>query len=268
MSELTLGYYEALEHSAPGLNNEELLQSQDEVQSAAIQLAIDREQEAFEQVSKAFNLQMNCQDQLEDLTKLNALKRKTVSAPSRDESMSVFDVAPVEGNRQHRALACLYGYKMIPVKNQVTNEVDFDRIPLQDRVKSPLLELKTTKTTKRERAIELVIVLQPTGLSSRFETSIKHPKYGDKSWDMTKACVMDIFKFDMMQGELLQQLFSVAPLPNEDVHVFMDRVEHLIEAAGAKEGGQILCAKIVSCLPNIGQEKVGKHFGPIRGIVK
>jgi len=253
------------------------------------------------QVTRHYDTVKNLIDQQQTMQteRLKAQRRsRGYSLSSVWEDDSILDVAPVEKNRKHAALARILNYKKIPVTDLISMDINYNRVQIKARSDAPVFKLrlkgvpmkdvsktvvqgvvkfleKFEKYYTRELTEDLFddmawrymsLALEPSNISDLYDKTIVMPEYGDKTYYDVRRCISKIFKFDLMKSQILSRLFSIEAEPEEDASKFVDRLEILIKAAGVEDMGYHLVCKIVEALPDVGREKVLAEYKSLERI--
>ncbi|KAF9987945.1 hypothetical protein BGZ65_000843 [Modicella reniformis] len=189
------------------------------------------------------------------------------------------NVFPVDSNEVHQALARIFKHKKIPVIDRQSMEVDWSRVPLEDRKGAPKLQFNLIGVAEEDihlktvRKIidflhefetfykdELTILfdhmawrymqraLKAADLHIRYEQVINSLEPEEKTWTCVEETIKEIFKPDLMQAEILDELLSAKARRGEDAQSFADRIEALYRVTNIPSMGQVLVAKIVRYL--------------------
>lgn len=158
-----------------------------------------------------------------------------------------------------------FKYKRIPVVSPQSMEIDWSRLQLEEKG-APTLQIRlsgvldTDIPLKTVRTItdflhefqvfykdNLTILFEdlawrymmgafkPSGLSYQYEKAIMLIEEKDRNWDAVEACVQDIFKLNIMQGEILDELLATRLKHGEDAHTYTDRIEVMFRAVNIPE---------------------------------
>ncbi|KAG0307144.1 hypothetical protein BGZ98_000963 [Dissophora globulifera] len=238
-----------------------------------------------------------------DTTMTESKKREQSERKSDIHSIThyntdVFDVSPQLNIRKHQALVRVFGYETIPVIDVTTMEIDYLRLPLERIEGAPVLTLDLQAVDKKELAVKVVIgvvdffanfelfykrrltvdlfddmawrymslALESADLAALYDEDIIRPRYKSRGWREVKKCLSDMFNLPILTGDVLGQLFTIAPIPGEHVLMYVDRIKALIRATQMEGLDEALVATITASLPGAGQDKVMQKFGTLKGV--
>jgi len=86
----------------------------------------------------------------------------------------------------------------------------------------------------------------------------------ERDWEFIQACIRKVYRFESIEHSISTQLYNLSCTDGEDVLLFCERTETLIDALNASDMGQRLTDIIFHALPGDGQEKVLSQFGGSR----
>lgn len=86
----------------------------------------------------------------------------------------------------------------------------------------------------------------------------------ERDWEFVQGCIRKVYRFESIEHSIVTQLYNLSCVDGEDVLLFCERTETLIDALNASNMGQRLTDIIFHALPGDGQEKVLSQFGGSR----
>ncbi|KAG0201980.1 hypothetical protein BGX31_003727, partial [Mortierella sp. GBA43] len=203
------------------------------------------------------------------------------------------DVYPDPENETHQALVRAFKYKMIPTTGALSNEIDWDRVQIEQHKDAPTLKLNLegvsdgaipftsvmaimdflhdfesyyvdlyTKTLFDHLAWRYMAkALKLANLHHQYENAIKAVDEKSRTWAKVEEVLRhDIFKLHVMQSYILEELFNTNLKSGEVAETFVHRIESYFRAAGIPELDKAVITKVVASLPDDGREKVVDHF--------
>ncbi|KAF9190430.1 hypothetical protein BGZ49_003691 [Haplosporangium sp. Z 27] len=197
-----------------------------------------------------------------------------------------------EANPKHAALKQAYKLTLIPIKDEVSKEIDFDRISLIPFKNHPELTIDLSKVPDEKVSITLARKIMTfldafeahliswvnrdifddvawrympqsllkTEFHNRFKNTIVEPKYGNRNWTQVKRCIREIFHLYTHQAELTAQLFAICHKAKEDAHLYAERIEILVKASGVPDDLPCLVDTLISSFPDVGRETAKKEL--------
>ncbi|KAF9135670.1 hypothetical protein BGX30_011488, partial [Mortierella sp. GBA39] len=86
----------------------------------------------------------------------------------------------------------------------------------------------------------------------------------ERYWEFIQASIRKVYRFESIEHSISTQLYTLSCIDGEDVLIFSERTETLIDALNASDMGQRLTDIIFHALPSDGQEKILSQFGGSR----
>ncbi|KAG0231816.1 hypothetical protein BGW41_002087 [Actinomortierella wolfii] len=87
------------------------------------------------------------------------------------------------------------------------------------------------------------------------------------SWQKCRSIFLEAADQEDPDGDVIQQLYSIEPLENEDYRAYVYRIRQLLGQVPTTGDNHInLIWRIVTCISGVGQAMVRKHYGDVKSI--
>ncbi|KAF9189778.1 hypothetical protein BGZ49_003775 [Haplosporangium sp. Z 27] len=252
------------------------------------QINSDMQKELEKIRTRKGQLQTSLDESNRILAEFGVRNKEDKPGPTTGNLLIPFD----DANPKHAALKQAYKLTLIPIKDEVSKEIDFDRISLIPFKNYPELTIDLSKVPDEKVSITLARKIMTfldafeahliswvnrdifddvawrympqsllkTEFHTRFKNTIMEPKYGNRNWTQVKRCVKEIFHLYTHQAELTAQLFAICHKAKEGAHLYAERIEILVKASGVPDVLSCLVDTLISSFPDVGRETVKKEL--------